>query len=112
MNQFGLVEIGIVKNEKPYRILLPLGAPWQDAHDALADMLAQIADHIAAIKEQEAASQLESTDEPVVVAQPIDPQAPVVAQPIDAQPVDPQVPVDAQPPVDAQAPVDAQPPIA
>ncbi len=52
MNQFGFVEISIIKNEKLFRAQLPLGVPWTDVREALNEMLKEVEDHIKAIEAQ------------------------------------------------------------
>lgn len=46
MNQFGFIELTIMKNDLPYRVLLPMGTPWKDAQDALIEITQNIAEHI------------------------------------------------------------------
>jgi len=55
MNQAGFVEVSLVKNDKLYRVHLPLGVEWTDAHAALAELNEQIAEHIKQLQEQQAA---------------------------------------------------------
>jgi hypothetical protein len=54
MNQYGFIEITLIKNERPYRALLPLGTSWKDAHEALLDITQQIEDHIKAAEAAQA----------------------------------------------------------
>lgn len=57
MDQYGFVEVTLIKNERPYRVLLPLGTSWKDAHDALLDIVRQIEDHIQAAEAAQAESE-------------------------------------------------------
>lgn len=57
MDQYGFVEITLMKNERPYRALLPLGTSWKDAHEALLDIAQQIEDHIKAAEAAQAKSE-------------------------------------------------------
>jgi len=62
MNQYGFIEISVIKNERPYRALLPLGVSWKDAHGALLELTQQVADHIAAIEAQQAAAESQQAE--------------------------------------------------
>jgi len=53
MNQYGFVEIAIMKNDHLYRAQLPMNVPWSEVHDALVEMTQNVVDHIALIQEQE-----------------------------------------------------------
>lgn len=53
MNQYGLVELIIIKNDLPYRALLPMGSSWMDAKEVLQQMISDIDSHIKKLEEQQ-----------------------------------------------------------
>lgn len=57
MNLKGIVEVEVVKNETSYRALLPMGRPWVEAHDALAELAEGILAYSKQLEEQAAQKQ-------------------------------------------------------
>ena len=71
MNQRAYVELEIIKNEFPFKMFLPAGAQWADAHATaieFADKIKEIIDNQAKAQEEaEAAKLAESAAQPIEV---------------------------------------------
>jgi hypothetical protein len=52
MNQYGLVELVVIKDQMPYRVLVPMGRPWSEAKEALLEIIADIDAHLKTLEDQ------------------------------------------------------------
>jgi len=52
MKQTGYVEIELVKNERSYKALLPIGASWEDAYQVLMEMADNVNEFRKQLEEQ------------------------------------------------------------
>jgi len=78
MNQMGFVEVSLVKNDRLYRVVLPMGVSWLEAKQAVLELADQIASHIAECEAAQLAKDLEESAS-VCADQVIDAETPTEA---------------------------------
>ena len=66
MNLRSMVDVEIVKNERTYRLSIPVGAPYGEAYDAAHECLLAVLD-MAKNGAEQAKQAKEQTDNPITI---------------------------------------------